>query len=44
MDYQAVFNLAVTVAAFFGGWTLSHIYQAIDGTSIYPKSYFTLTA
>ena len=25
-----MFNLAVTVAAFFGGWTLSRIYQAID--------------
>jgi hypothetical protein len=30
MDYQQMFNLAVTVAAFFGGWTLSRIYQAID--------------
>lgn len=30
MDYQVMFNLAVTVAAFFGGWTLSRIYQAID--------------
>ena len=30
MDYQLLFNLAVTVAAFFGGWTLSRIYQAID--------------
>ena len=30
MDYQVLFNLAVTVAAFFGGWTLSRIYQAID--------------
>ncbi len=30
MDYQVLFNLAVTVAAFFGGWTLSRIYAAID--------------
>lgn len=30
MDYQVLFNLAVTVAAFFGGWTLNRIYQAID--------------
>lgn len=30
MDYQTLFNLAVTVAAFFGGWTLSRIYAAID--------------
>ena len=30
MDYQALFNLAMTVAAFFGGWILSRIYTAID--------------
>ena len=30
MDYQVLFNLAVTVAAFFGGWILSRIYSAID--------------
>ena len=30
MDYQVLFNLAVTVAAFFGGWILSRIYTAID--------------
>lgn len=30
MDYQTLFNLAITVAAFFGGWTLSRIYAAID--------------
>ena len=30
MDYQALFNLAITAAAFFGGWTLSRIYAAID--------------
>lgn len=30
MDYQVLFNLAITVAAFFGGWTLSRIYAAID--------------
>ena len=30
MDYQTLFNLAVTAAAFFGGWTLSRIYTAID--------------
>lgn len=30
MDYQVLFNLAVTVATFFGGWTLARIYSAID--------------
>lgn len=30
MDYQTLFNLAITAAAFFGGWTLSRIYTAID--------------
>ena len=30
MDYQTLFNLAITSAAFFGGWTLSRIYAAID--------------
>jgi predicted RNA-binding protein with EMAP domain len=30
MDYQTLFNLAITAAAFFGGWTLNRIYSAID--------------
>jgi hypothetical protein len=30
MDYQVLFNLAITGAAFFGGWTLNRIYSAID--------------
>jgi len=30
MDYQVLFNIAVAVAGFFGGWTLNRIYQAID--------------
>jgi hypothetical protein len=30
MDYQFLFNLSISVAAFFGGWTLSRIYTAID--------------
>jgi hypothetical protein len=30
MDYQLLFNLSISVAAFFGGWTLSRIYTAID--------------
>jgi cell fate (sporulation/competence/biofilm development) regulator YmcA (YheA/YmcA/DUF963 family) len=30
VDYQVLFNLAITAAAFFGGWTLSRIYTAID--------------
>lgn len=30
MDYQTLFNIAIAVAGFFGGWTLNRIYQAID--------------
>jgi cell fate (sporulation/competence/biofilm development) regulator YmcA (YheA/YmcA/DUF963 family) len=30
MDNQVLFNIAVAVAGFFGGWTLNRIYLAID--------------
>ena len=30
MDYQVLFNIAIAVAVFFGGWTLNRIYIAID--------------
>lgn len=30
MDYQVLFNLAVGVSAFFGGWTLNNITKAIE--------------
>jgi cell shape-determining protein MreC len=30
MDYQILFNVAFSIAAFFGGWILSRIYTAID--------------
>lgn len=30
MDYQVLFNIAMTIAAFFGGWILSRIYSSID--------------
>jgi hypothetical protein len=30
MDYQVLFNLAVGIAAFFGGWTLNNITKAIE--------------
>ena len=30
MDDQILFNIAVAVAGFLGGWTLNRIYQAID--------------
>lgn len=30
MDYQLLFNLAVSIAAFFGGWTLNNITKALD--------------
>jgi hypothetical protein len=29
-DYQILFNIAVAIAGFFGGWTLNRIYIAID--------------
>jgi len=30
MDYQTLFNIAVAVSGFLGGWTLNRIYHAID--------------
>jgi hypothetical protein len=30
MDMQILFNIAVGIAAFFGGWILNRIYTAID--------------
>lgn len=30
MDYQLLFNIAVALAGFFGGWTLNNITKAID--------------
>lgn len=30
VDYQVLFNLAVAVAAFFGGWTLNNITKALE--------------
>ena len=30
METQFIFNIAVSVAGFFGGWILSHIYRAIE--------------
>jgi len=30
METQYIFNIAVSVAGFFGGWILSHIYRAIE--------------
>lgn len=30
MDYQVLFNLAVCVSAFFGGWILNNIYKAVE--------------
>ena len=30
MDYQSLFNLAVAVAGFFGGWVLSSIYRSLE--------------
>ena len=30
MDYQVLFNMAVALAAFFGGWVLNNITKAIE--------------
>lgn len=30
MEFQVLFNVAMGVAGFFGGWTLNRIYIAID--------------
>ena len=30
MDYQVLFNIAVAVAGFFGGWTLNRIYRSLE--------------
>jgi len=30
MDYQVLFNIALTIAAFFGGWVLNSIYRSIE--------------
>ena len=30
MESQLIFNIAVSLAGFFGGWILSHIYRAIE--------------
>ena len=30
VDYQEAFNLAVAIAATFGGWMLNRIYTALD--------------
>lgn len=30
MDYQVLFNGAVTLAAFFGGWTLNSITRTLE--------------
>lgn len=30
MDYQSLFNLAVAVAGFFGGWVLNSIYRSLE--------------
>ena len=30
MDYQVLFNLAVILASFFGGWTLNSITKTLE--------------
>lgn len=30
MDIQILFNIAVSAAGFFGGWTLNNIYRSLE--------------
>lgn len=30
MDYQILFNIAVMIAGFLGGWVLNNIYKSIE--------------
>lgn len=30
MDYQVLFNIAFSIAGFFGGWVLNNISKALD--------------
>lgn len=30
MDYQVLFNAAICMSAFFGGWILNNIYKAVE--------------
>ena len=30
MDSQVLFNIAVSTAGFFGGWTLNNIYRSLE--------------
>jgi len=30
VDYQTLFNIAIMLAAFFGGWVLRTIYQSVE--------------
>ena len=45
MDYQFLFNIALSVVAFLGGWMLSRIYSALDrldqDVRDMPKNYVT---
>ena len=41
MDYQVLFNIAVAIAGFFGGWTLNRIYMAIDRLDVDVRSLST---
>jgi low affinity Fe/Cu permease len=30
MEYQVLFNIAVAIAGFFGGWILNNIYRSLE--------------
>jgi hypothetical protein len=39
MDYQVLFNIAVMIAGFFGGWTLNNITKAIERLDMDVRSF-----
>ena len=45
MDSQVLFNIAVAIAGFFGGWVLKNIHRSIDRLDVdvraLPHTYVT---
>lgn len=38
MDSQVLFNIAVAVAGFFGGWVLNNIHKSLDRLDVDVRS------
>ena len=39
MDYQVLFNGAIVVASFFGGWTLNSITKSLEWQHLPPEEF-----